>query len=156
MDAEARGPRSNATLALVLACALLALLGFVALGLWQVQRLGWKEELIARVDRQLRAEPQAAPPANATLIREVCNIGCRDGSRDRRRRRGTRLSAGRSIAEVRAKKNADRASYGFLSEVDVSLLNGAFEVCIAQRPVDVRVVIADTRIEGSITGGRNC
>ena len=94
--------------------------------------------------------------ADATLIREVCNIGCRDGSRDRRRRRGTRLSAGRSIAEVRAKEHTDRASYGFLSEVDVSLLNGAFEICVAQRPVDVRVVIADTRIEGAITGGRNC
>ena len=71
MDAEARGPRSNATLALVLACALLAFLGFVALGLWQVQRLGWKEELIARIDRQLRAEPVPAPPAQAMPLREV-------------------------------------------------------------------------------------
>src|SRR6478735_544364 len=71
MDAEARGPRSNATLALVLACALSALLGFLALGLWQVQRLGWKEELIARIDRQLRAEPAPAPPAQAMPLREV-------------------------------------------------------------------------------------
>src|SRR4030095_3625845 len=71
MDAEARGPRSNATLALVLACALIAFFGFGALGLWQVQRLAWKEELIARLDRQLRAEPVTAPPANAMPLREV-------------------------------------------------------------------------------------
>ena len=93
---------------------------------------------------------------DATLIREVCNIHCRDGARDRRWRRGTWLRAGRSIAEVRAKEHADRASYGFLSEVDVSLLNGAFEICVAQLPVNVRIIVTDTRIEGAITGGRNC
>src|SRR6478735_6717972 len=71
MDAEARGPRSNATLALVLGCALLAFLGLVALGLWQVERLGWKEELIARVDQQLRAEPVTAPLSNAMPVRGV-------------------------------------------------------------------------------------
>lgn len=43
--------------ALALACA-----GFVALGLWQVERLGWKRELIARVEARVRAAP-AAPPA---------------------------------------------------------------------------------------------
>ena len=40
-----------------LACALLALLGFVALGIWQVQRLGWKLELIARVDQRVNCGP---------------------------------------------------------------------------------------------------
>lgn len=71
MDAEARGPRSNTAVVLVLGVALLAFIGFVALGIWQVQRLGWKEELIARVDRQLQAEPVPAPPARATLTREA-------------------------------------------------------------------------------------
>jgi surfeit locus 1 family protein len=43
---------------------MLALTGlFVALGLWQVQRLGEKEALIATVDTRLDAEPIALPPA---------------------------------------------------------------------------------------------
>jgi len=31
------------------------------LGVWQVQRLGWKRDLIARVERRLTADPVAAP-----------------------------------------------------------------------------------------------
>lgn len=34
---------------------------FVALGSWQVQRLGWKHTLIARVDARVHAAPVAAP-----------------------------------------------------------------------------------------------
>jgi surfeit locus 1 family protein len=71
MDADAHRPRSNATMALVLGLALLAFSGFVALGLWQVQRLGWKEALIARVDRQLKAAPVPAPTADVTPTREA-------------------------------------------------------------------------------------
>lgn len=36
---------------------------FCALGAWQVQRLFWKLDLIARVDARVHAEPVAAPPA---------------------------------------------------------------------------------------------
>ena len=47
--------------------AFLALLAFLfavfsALGVWQVQRLQWKHDLIARVDSRIHAEPVAAPP----------------------------------------------------------------------------------------------
>jgi surfeit locus 1 family protein len=42
--------------ALALACA-----GFVALGMWQVQRLHWKEGLIARIEGHLKATPVDAP-----------------------------------------------------------------------------------------------
>ena len=38
-----------------------AFAGFVALGLWQVQRLAWKEDLIARVDARVHAAPVTAP-----------------------------------------------------------------------------------------------
>lgn len=42
--------------------AVLAVLaGFVGLGVWQVQRLAWKTDLIARVEARLQAEPQPAP-----------------------------------------------------------------------------------------------
>ena len=44
--------------------ALLAVLftGFTALGAWQVQRLHWKHDLVARVDGRIHAEAVAAPP----------------------------------------------------------------------------------------------
>lgn len=39
-----------------------AFAGFVALGVWQVQRMDWKHALIARVDARIHAEP-VDPPA---------------------------------------------------------------------------------------------
>jgi surfeit locus 1 family protein len=41
--------------------ALIAFAILIALGLWQVQRLGWKQNLIARVDSALAAPPVPAP-----------------------------------------------------------------------------------------------
>lgn len=41
--------------ALAIGVALAA--GFAALGVWQVQRLGWKQDLIARVDARVHAAP---------------------------------------------------------------------------------------------------
>lgn len=37
--------------------------GFCALGAWQVQRLGWKRDLIAHVDARIHAQPVPAPRA---------------------------------------------------------------------------------------------
>ncbi len=48
---------------LLLAAALLCAL-FTALGAWQVQRLGWKKDLIARVQARMQAAP-VQPPAAA-------------------------------------------------------------------------------------------
>jgi surfeit locus 1 family protein len=44
--------------ALVLVAAGLLSLGFAALGVWQLQRLAWKEALIARVEARLAAAPE--------------------------------------------------------------------------------------------------
>jgi surfeit locus 1 family protein len=55
-----------ARIALIVSAAL-ASLGFLALAAWQVHRLGWKEDLIARVERQVHAAPVAAPPASAAV-----------------------------------------------------------------------------------------
>ncbi len=41
---------------LVVACA-----GFIALGVWQLQRMAWKHELIARVEARIHAVPVTAP-----------------------------------------------------------------------------------------------
>jgi surfeit locus 1 family protein len=38
-----------------------AFAGFITLGVWQVQRLAWKEDLIARVDARVHADPVTAP-----------------------------------------------------------------------------------------------
>ena len=35
----------------------------IGLGVWQLERLGWKEGLIATLDRRLSAAPTALPPA---------------------------------------------------------------------------------------------
>lgn len=43
----------------------LAFAGFVALGVWQLQRMAWKQALIAQVDARVAAAP-AAPPARGT------------------------------------------------------------------------------------------
>ncbi len=43
--------------------------GFVALGIWQVQRLSWKTDLIGRVEGRTRAQPVAAPgPSQWTVV----------------------------------------------------------------------------------------
>lgn len=53
--------------ALAFACA-----AFLALGAWQVERLGWKQDLIARVQRNVEAAPLAlpAPPQWPGLTRD--------------------------------------------------------------------------------------
>ncbi len=64
-DAGARPPRGPLAL-VVLATALFSgFLLFAALGAWQVQRLHWKHDLIARVDARIHAAPAPAPGAIA-------------------------------------------------------------------------------------------
>jgi len=52
---EARRPWGLAAFLLVALCA------FVALGVWQVQRMHWKHALIARVEARVHAAPVAVP-----------------------------------------------------------------------------------------------
>ncbi len=58
-----RPRRGIAFWALLLGAALSFVL-FVSLGVWQVQRLAWKEDLIARLDKRLAAAPERAPGAD--------------------------------------------------------------------------------------------
>lgn len=60
-ESDERAPRSMAALAGLATLGLLLFVSFVALGTWQVQRLGWKRDLIARVDSRVHAAPVAAP-----------------------------------------------------------------------------------------------
>ncbi len=55
----------------LLLCGLFALAGFVALGMWQVNRLNWKTDLIQRIDQRVKAAPVAAPgPAEWGALNE--------------------------------------------------------------------------------------
>ena len=56
-----RGPLAKGVLGVGLG---IAFAGFCALGIWQLQRLQWKRELIARVDSRIHA-PAVAPPSHA-------------------------------------------------------------------------------------------
>ena len=53
--------RSNFTLAVIVVCGTLLFSLFVALGCWQIQRLSWKLQLIARVEQRVHAVAVAAP-----------------------------------------------------------------------------------------------
>ena len=53
----------------ILALAGIAIL--IGLGLWQLQRLQWKEALIARVESRIHAEPVAAPGPAAWLSFDI-------------------------------------------------------------------------------------
>ena len=57
-DAPSR--RSVARVVLLAGLAL-AFIGFVALGVWQIERRAWKLDLIQRVDTRIHAAPLAAP-----------------------------------------------------------------------------------------------
>ncbi|WP_394004897.1 SURF1 family protein [Luteimonas sp. WGS1318] len=64
MDDTPARPRRPLIRWALLVFLLVAAVGFVALGVWQVERLGWKRDLIARVDARVRADPVALPAAS--------------------------------------------------------------------------------------------
>jgi surfeit locus 1 family protein len=57
----ARRPRSAAALTAIGLAALVFFGGFLALGVWQLERRAWKLDLIERVDARIHAAPTAAP-----------------------------------------------------------------------------------------------
>ncbi|MDR0182094.1 SURF1 family protein [Lysobacter arvi] len=57
----ARQGRRPWLLAMFAALLAVAFTGFVALGVWQLQRMAWKRDLIARVDARVHAAPVPAP-----------------------------------------------------------------------------------------------
>lgn len=48
-------------IAIICVAALIFVAGLVALGSWQVQRLGWKHDLMERVEQNVHAAPMPAP-----------------------------------------------------------------------------------------------
>ena len=66
MESAARRPRSAAVLAMLVGAGALLCALLLALAGWQVQRLGWKQALIERVERNVDAPPVAAPDPSAS------------------------------------------------------------------------------------------
>ena len=58
-----KAQRQHTAVGLAIFCGLMLVLiaALLALGVWQVERLSWKEDLIARVDQRVHAEPVPAP-----------------------------------------------------------------------------------------------
>jgi len=65
IDGAVRPPRGPLALAMLAAAFAAGFALFAALGVWQVQRLHWKHDLIARVDARVHAAPVPAPDAAA-------------------------------------------------------------------------------------------
>jgi surfeit locus 1 family protein len=64
LEADAR-PRRRITLVILAALAAVLMAGFLSLGMWQMHRLGWKQDLIARVEARLSAPAMPIPPPDA-------------------------------------------------------------------------------------------
>ncbi|GAB3516481.1 SURF1 family protein [Pseudoxanthomonas daejeonensis] len=60
-----RPPRSPLAASVLVVAFIAGFLLFAALGAWQVQRLGWKHDLVARVDARIHAPAEPAPDAAA-------------------------------------------------------------------------------------------
>lgn len=60
---------------ILVALALVATLGFMALGIWQVERRAWKLDLIAKVDARINATPVSIPDARGQEYRRVTLTG---------------------------------------------------------------------------------
>jgi surfeit locus 1 family protein len=61
-QAGRKRPHSNATLAMLTLLGIALFVGFITLGVWQVQRRAWKIDLIERVTQRIQAAPGALPP----------------------------------------------------------------------------------------------
>ncbi len=60
-------PHSRLSLAILSVLGLLLIAAFAALGTWQLKRLSWKVDLIARVEERVHAAPVPVPPRNDWL-----------------------------------------------------------------------------------------
>lgn len=60
-DQNARGPRSPLTLAVIGTVIVAMIAGFLALGVWQVERRAWKLDLIRQVEARVHAPASPAP-----------------------------------------------------------------------------------------------
>ena len=101
IDCSSRPAKPGLILALLLLAGT-AFAGLMALGVWQVQRLHWKQALIARVEQRVHAVPVAAPgPTEWSAVNRASNeysrvqvFGRFDHTRETLVRASTKLGSG--------------------------------------------------------------
>lgn len=115
--------------------------GFSALGVWQIQRLAWKQELIRQVDSRIHADPAPAPgPAGFDAV-------TREADQYRRVTASGRFLHDR---EVRVKAVTDLGP-GFWVITPLADARG-FTVLINRGFVPAERAAAETRAEGQVDG----
>lgn len=134
-------PASRRRTAAGLAAFAVLIAGFCALGVWQVQRLAWKQELIRQVDSRIHAAPVPAPgPASFAAV-------TRQADQYRRVTASGRFLQDR---EVRVKAVTDLGP-GFWVVTPLEDARG-FTVLINRGFVPPERAAPDTRIEGQVEG----
>ncbi|ASD25921.1 SURF1 family protein [Brevundimonas diminuta] len=135
------GPVSRRRLVAGLAAFAVLIAGFSALGVWQVQRLAWKQELIRQVDSRIHADPVSAPgPADFDAV-------TREADQYRRVIASGRFAHDR---EVRVKAVTDLGS-GFWVVTPLEDARG-FTVLINRGFVPAERAAPETRAEGQGEG----
>jgi len=86
---------------LFLALTLVATIGFVALGVWQLERRVWKLDLIARVDSRIHAPPAPLPPPDRWAA-----VNDRDDAYRRIRTTGTFLHDRETLVQALTERGA--------------------------------------------------
>ncbi|WP_415289327.1 SURF1 family protein [Brevundimonas sp. S1H14] len=115
--------------------------GFSALGVWQVQRLAWKQELIRQVDSRIHADPVPAPgPASFDAV-------TREADQYRRVKASGRFLHDR---EARVKAVTDLGP-GFWVVTPLADARG-FTVLINRGFVPAERTAPETRTEGQVDG----
>lgn len=115
--------------------------GFSALGVWQVQRLAWKQELIRQVDTRIHADPVPAPgPAGFDAVTRQAD----------QYRRVTASGPFLHDREVRVKAVTDLGP-GFWVVTPLADARG-FTVLINRGFVPAERAAAETRAEGQVDG----
>jgi surfeit locus 1 family protein len=135
------GPVSRRRLVAGLAAFAVLIAGFSALGVWQVQRLAWKQELIRQVDSRIHADPVPAPGPQG--------FGAVTREADQYRRVTT---DGRFLhdREVRVKAVTDLGP-GFWVVTPLADARG-FTVLINRGFVPAQRAASETRAEGQVEG----
>lgn len=138
-------PRSVSSLVVVVVLALIGVVGFASLGVWQIERRAWKLDLIARVDARIHAAPVPAPgPADWPSITR---------SKDEYRRVSISGRFEHDRETLVTASTVDGAGYWVLTPLKTKPgFNAGFTVLINRGFVPTDKKDRDTRAAGEIDG----
>ncbi|CCE99796.1 conserved hypothetical protein (plasmid) [Sinorhizobium fredii HH103] len=134
-------PRSRLSLAILSVIGLLLVAGLLALGTWQVKRLSWKLDLIARVEERIHAAP--VPPLSHS---DWANVGAARDEYRRVRVRGRFLNDKETLVYAATELGA---GYWVMTPL---ALNDGTTVLVNRGFVPAEKRAPATRSPGRITG----